>query len=75
VLQYYLKARGREFTRAVDALCDAIETSMDKEWDRKQNGFINAIETVLNRLWWVSHFHRSVNKNSPASNAEIKLLF
>ena len=65
VLQYHLKARGREFTRAVDALSDAIETSMDKEWDRNQNSFINALETVLKRLWWISHVLRSVSKNSP----------
>ena len=64
-LQYHVKSRGREFTRAIDALADAIETSVDKDWERNQNGFINALDSFIKRVWWLLHVHRSVSRTSP----------
>lgn len=63
-IQYYLKFRSREFTRAVLTLKDAIQSSTNNGWEENQLDFINGLKCALKRAWWVLNLHKGVSRRT-----------
>ena len=61
-IQYYIKFRGRELTRAILTLKDAILASNNTPWEANQVDFTTGLKLALKRAWWILNLHKGVSR-------------